>query len=185
MPYLKRLLRHLVPLVAVITLIYGVLYIVAQQNLRIGANDPQVQMAQDAAYSLQVGHVISSVLPSPSVDISRSLAAYLVVYDESGKPLAGSGYLQGQLPALPTGVFDFTRLHGEDRLTWQPESGVRSALVVVHYAGPKSGFVMAGRSLREVENREDQLLLQVGAGWLGTIVLTGLVVVVAGLLLPS
>ena len=39
---------------------------------------------------------------------------------------------------------------GEDRLTWQPEPGVRSATVVVHYQGAQAGFVMAGRSLREV-----------------------------------
>ncbi len=46
---------------------------------------------------------------------------------------------------------------GEDRITWQPEPGIRSAVVVVHYTGATPGYVMAGRSLREVEWRIDRL----------------------------
>ncbi len=38
-------------------------------------------------------------------------------------------------------------------MTWQPERRVRIATVVVRYEGRESGFVLAGRSLREVEER--------------------------------
>ncbi len=182
MLYLKNLLRHTIPLLVAITLIYGAIYVIAQQTYRMGANDPQIQLAEDAALSLQGGQPVSSVVPSPKVDIGRSLSPYLVVYDDAGKPVAGSGRLHDQLPTLPAGVFDYTRSHGEDRLSWQPEVGVRSAVVIVHYAGTQPGFVMAGRSLREVENRLDQLLLQVGAGWVGTVFITFVVVVFVELL---
>jgi len=64
-------------------------------------------------------------------------------------------------------VFDYVRQHGEDRITWQPEPGVRSATVVTSYGGAHPGFVLAGRSLRLVEERVDQLGLMVGLGWFG------------------
>jgi hypothetical protein len=52
------------------------------------------------------------------------------------------------------GVLDYVRKNGQDRVTWQPAPGVRMATVVVPY---KNGFVMAGRSLTEVEKRESQV----------------------------
>ena len=45
-------------------------------------------------------------------------------------------------------------------VTWQPREGVRVATVTARWGG---GTVMAGRSLREVERREDQALLLVAA----------------------
>jgi hypothetical protein len=72
------------------------------------------------------------------------------VFDDSGNVLGSSATLHGAIPIYPSGVLDYTLKNGEDRLTWQPERGVRMATVVVRYS---KGFVMAGRSLREVEIR--------------------------------
>ena len=151
-------------------------YTAVQQALRQGANDPQVQMAEDAAVALAGGAAPGNILPIAKVDPSRSLAPYLIVFDDAGRPIASSAELAGQTPTPPPGVFDYTRTHGEDRITWQPRQGVRDAAVVVRYAGASSGFVLAGRSLREVEAREDQLTAMVGLAWLavlgGSLVLT-------------
>ncbi len=54
-------------------------------------------------------------------------------------------------------------------MTWQPRAGVRIATVTVPWTG---GTVMAGRSLRLVEERESHLELLVAAGWL--VILVGL-----------
>ncbi len=170
MPILKSVVRRWIPLAVVVTLLSGLLYVVAQQVERIGANDPQIQMAEDAAAALTNGQSTQSVLPDTKTDIAEGLAPYLVVYDDSGTPVAGSGLLHNQLPAFPPGVFDYVRKSGSSRITWQPEPGVRSATIVVRVGGPRPGFVMAGRSLREVENRVGNLELIVGLGWLGTCV---------------
>jgi hypothetical protein len=165
----KNILNRLFPLAVVITLISGVVYMVEQQALRMNANDPQIQMAEDAASALSRGQSIDSVVPTSKVDIAQSLAPYLVVFDNSGNAIASSGLLHDQSPAIPSGVFESVRQHGEDRITWQPEPGVRSATVVTSYGGAHPGFVLAGRSLRLVEERVDQLGLLVGLGWLGTL----------------
>ncbi|MCX5973255.1 MAG: hypothetical protein NTU59_00990, partial [Coprothermobacterota bacterium] len=94
----------------------------------------------------------------------------LVVYDEKGQPLAWSGELDQAAPAVPQGVLTSARDRGQNRVTWQPRPGVRSAIVVVPYQGARSGFVLAGRSLREAEALSSTLLLLVGFGWLGSLV---------------
>jgi hypothetical protein len=143
------------------------LYGVAQQDLRQGADDPQIQMAEDTATKLATGQQAQNVVPSEKVDIATSLAPYIIVFDTAGKPIASSAQLNGQTPTIPSGVFDVVRQNGEDRITWQPQPGVRSAVVVTQFKGPTSGFVLAGRSLREVEKRESSILQIVLVGWVG------------------
>ncbi len=170
MHMLKNMLASWVPLAVVATLLSGLLYGTVQQVLRQDANDPQIQLAEDAAQALTQGRPVESVVPTAKVEIASSLAPYVVVFDDAGNVVATSGLLHNRPPALPSGVFDYVRQNGEDRITWQPESGVRSAAVVTRYNGARPGFVLAGRSLREVENRESQLEGLVGVGWFGTLV---------------
>ena len=65
----------------------------------------------------------------------------------------------------------------------QPEAGVRIAAVIVPVSGAKPGFVLAGRSLRETENRIDQFGLLVVAALLATLVGSLVVVVVVEIVL--
>lgn len=134
------------------------MYAVVQQDLREGANDPQIQMAEDAAAQLGAGQPVQAVVPRQTVDIATSLAPFMIVFDNNGNPIASSARLNGQIPAIPSGVFDSVRQNGEDRITWQPQPEVRSAIVVTQFKGAQSGFVVAGRSLREVEIRESETL---------------------------
>jgi hypothetical protein len=154
-------------LAATLTVLCGLVYVAVQQDLRQGANDPQIQMAEDAARALANGTPPNVVAASNAdVDIASSLAPYLVVFNDPGQPIAGSGKLNGNLPSLPTGVFAYTKAYGEDRITWEPQPYVREATVIIRYSGAQSGFVLAGRSLREVEIRVDQLNFEVIAVWL-------------------
>jgi len=141
-------------------------------------------MAEDAAYLLSNGATPESVLPVRQIDLSRSIAPFIIVFDETGKPISSSALLNGQIPTLPAGVYDYVRKIGEDRITWQPEPGVRMAIVVVSSRGAKPGFVLAGRSLREVEIREHQLYIETGVAWIITL-LGSLLLVILGEHLPS
>lgn len=173
----NQFLRFWLPMAVVITALCGLVYLVEQQSLRINANDPQIQMAEDAAAALTKGASVESILPSGQVNIASSLAPFVIIFDDSGKPVASSALLHDQIPSYPTGVFDYVRKNGEDRVTWQPEPGVRIASVVVAYSGTLNGFVMAGRSLRETEKRVDLVGSYVLFAWILTM-LTSLIVVV-------
>lgn len=175
---IKNIIRYWLPLAAVTTLLSGLIYLAVQQSMRWGANDPQIQMAEDAAAALAAGGSPASVLPAAPVEISSSLAPFMVIFNGSGEPLGSSAQLHGVTPSLPSGIFDYTRQKGEDRVTWQPEAGVRIAAVVVAYGGAQPGFVLAGRSMREVEIRESQVEQITAIAWLATLAVT--LVVVAG-----
>ncbi len=169
MRLIRNTLRHWLPLALVCTALCLLVYGAVQQDLRMGGNDPQIQMAEDTAVALAGGAAVGSVIPTPQIDVARSLAPFVIAYDDSGKVLASSGLLHGQVPALPPGVLDYVRQHGQDRVTWQPEPGVRIAAVVARFDGRQSGSVLAGRSLREVEKRESDLLLLSGAALVVTL----------------
>ncbi len=159
------------------------MYAVGQNIYRQTANDPQVQLAEDGAATLNSGGVPAEVVPhgTPIVDIATTLAPWVVVYDASGKPLENTGQLDNAPPTLPTGVFDTTNksaqvddpiwINGEYRFTWQPRAGVRQAVVLVQ-SKQRGYFVAAGRSLRESERRTGILGMNMLFGWLGALVLT-------------
>jgi TRAP-type uncharacterized transport system fused permease subunit len=168
----KTILKFWLVIAITITGLVGLCYTVVQQDIRLSANDPQIQMAEDAAARLADGQPLQSVVPAQKVDIATSLVPYMIVFDATGKTLASSALLDGQTPTIPPGITDYVRQNGEDRLTWQPEPGVRSAIVVTQFQGPTSGFVVVGRSLREVELLEDHILQLLMLGWVGMLFAT-------------
>ena len=167
MKLFKDILRQWVPFAAVTTLFCGLVYVAVQQALRHSANDPQIQIAEDAAVALANGKAAETVIPTAIVDMAQGLAPLVIVFDGTGAVLGSSGVLHGKVPIPPAGLFEFVRGHGEERVTWQPDRGVRMASVVVRYNGPHPGFVLAARSLREVEMREAQTGQLAGIGWVG------------------
>ncbi len=168
----RRLIKSWLPLAAAITLISGLIYVAVQQDIRIGANDPQAEMAKEAVLALENKQMPQNVVPVREVEMSQSLSPYLIVYDAAGKVAAANVSLHGQTPVIPDGVLEYARAHGEDRISWQPEAGVRSAVVVMSVAEGKGGFVLAGRSMREIEAHIAGIEMQVGVGWLATLALT-------------
>ncbi len=168
------LVFNAVVLTALATGLSLALYAIPQSVLRQGANDPQIALAGDLAAKLEQGVTPAAAVPSASVDIARSLSPFVIVYDDQGHPLASQGQLNGQTPIPPAGVFSNVRQRGEERLSWQPVlgsgHGVRIAAVVERVEGingAQSGFVLAGRNMREVESRISQVSQMAGLTWIG------------------
>jgi len=133
-----------------LTLVFGTIYAIGQQILRQGANDPQIQFAEDIAVVLSGNTKPTDLASNTRVDVAKSLAPFLVITDAKGTVLTTTGELDNQVPAIPQGVLEAAR------------NGVRVALVVTSYP---NGFIAVGRSLREVEARTQGLLYMVGAAW--------------------
>jgi hypothetical protein len=163
------------------TALCGLVFAAVQQSMRQSANHPQIQIAQDAADALARGDAPESVAPAAHIDIAKSLAPFIVVFNDRGDAIASSGQLHGQPLHLPGGVLDNVRLHGENRLTLQPEPAVRVASVIVPFSGPNPGFVLSGRSLREVESRTAQLRIFVFIAWVAALAVSLLIVSVCGI----
>jgi hypothetical protein len=166
---LKKILIRWLPLALAISMILVTVEIVVQQNYRISANDPQIQVSEDIATNFKDTKDATNLVPSEKTDISKSLATFGIIYDKNGGLLASSANLDNQTPSLPKGVIDDTNKHHQSRFTWQPKSGVRLAAVIAKADG---GYVLVGRNLREVEVRERNLDISILIAWVGTLLAT-------------
>lgn len=155
----------------ILVVIFGSIYGVGQFILRAGANDPQVQLAEDAALQIDSG-ISANTFNTAPVNMENSLAPFVIVYDGQGRTIAGNGYLNGRLATIPKGVLDHAK--PSHRITWQPADEVRIAAVV---QATSRGYVVSGRNLREAESREDTILILTGIGGLvSELAVTGLLV---------
>ncbi|HEX4443552.1 MAG TPA: hypothetical protein VHZ81_08265 [Galbitalea sp.] len=162
------LLRWLMPMV-VTTILFGTIYVVAQQLDRSQANDAPLRLATQVAAELREGQS-ATINAQPHVDLSRSQAPFVVVENSQGVATAGSGYLRGALVSLPTGVLSTAAKNGHDDVTWQPAPGLRFATVTLKV---DNQFVTAGQSLAPSEDRLGNLQLLIGFGWLASVLVIG------------
>lgn len=162
-----KFFRVFIPAALIISLVCGASYVAIQQVLRQEGNDPQIQLSEDLATALAAGQPIDGLqqAAAESIDLTRSLAPFFMVFDDAGKNLISSGKLDGAAPVLPQSVLDATKASGQNRITWEPKAGVRIAAVIVHYQDKASGYVLIGRSLRETEQREAALAYPFLMAW--------------------
>src|SRR5256885_5063448 len=116
----------LIALLIVVLVTFGTIYATVQQAQRGSANDPQIQLAEDTAASLRKGG-IPRQLAQDTVDISASLAPFVIIYSQSGAVLAGNGQLNGSVPQVPLGVLRAAKGREYHAVTWQPVANVRIA----------------------------------------------------------
>ena len=150
----------------IVTILCGLIYVSVQQSHRSAANDPQLQIARDIRERLNNNRSIQGLWEGDTFEISKSLAVFKVLYNINGEPVQSTGMLNGKLPQIPKGVFDFTRKHEEDVVTWQPQHGVRMAMVVESISSPGVAFIAVGRSLEETEKRVGNLTTMLLVGWI-------------------
>jgi hypothetical protein len=141
----RRSLVMWLPVAGATTVLAMTIYVGVQQAQRSDADDPQLQLARDAASAIS------------------AVAAGLAVYSGDGSVLSSSGTIDGLAPVIPDAVRTDAQ-GGELSFTWEPRDGLRMATVAEPTAG---GTVVAARSMMAViESRENQTLLLAGFGWL-------------------
>lgn len=166
-----NILKNWIAYAAIITLMCGIVYTTVQQSFRADANDPQFQMAEDAADALSNGADPKSLIPSTAnVEISKSLAAFIIIDDDAENIAATNATLNGKAIKIPAGVIPYIQKNGSDAVSWQPQPGVRLAMVGLHTTAGKGYVVFTGRSLRKVEERIGKLGKQVLFGWICSLI---------------
>lgn len=176
----SKFLKAWIPLVILSTIFFGTLYLTLQQSYRLTSNDPQIQVAEDLKEVLQKGTSAQEVVGLEQIDIAKSLSSFIIIFDDNGKPVASQAVLDGRIPTPPDGVFENTKKKGEHRVTWEPKKGVRIASVLVRFEGSKPGYILTGRSLREVESRISGLNLQIGIPFAASLILTLIAIIILG-----
>lgn len=141
-------------------------YAAVQQQYRTAANDPQIQTARDASTKLKERGVAQGIVPGDTVDVEQSLATFTQVYGADNSLLASNGYIGANAPKIPAGALERARQEGEYTVTWQPTATARIASAIVYTGGRQGHYILAGRSLQEIEKRENALVKMVFMCWL-------------------
>jgi hypothetical protein len=144
----------------IITLIFGSVYVTLQQIGRHLAN-----AAPAAAAAAQVQQMGSGTLTGPRLELTADSGVFVMVFGADNQPTSTTVTLHGALPVLPAGVLETARTSGSDFVTWQPEPGLRMAVVARQAAG---NVIVAGQSLTPFEDSDRMSLLFLAAGWLGS-----------------
>jgi len=166
------------PFAIIIVIFSGLAYGTVQQVYRQSANDPQIQIAEDLATAIAQGQAQpDQIVPAQgTTELAATLSPFVLIYNATSTQVGSSALLNGKNPSFPASVFDNVRAHGQWRQTWQPAPNVREAVVVEPYtSGTGSGFLVVGRSLKEIEIRENATELMSGLAGIIALVLTFIV----------
>ena len=160
--------KYITPILVLLltTLVFGAIYGAVQQSIRMGANDPQIQLAEDTAAKLNNGSSPADLIGT-AVDPTKSLSPFMTIYNKDGIAVATSATTTPALPAIPKGVLINSQDKSFYAITWQPTDNLRLASVSVT---SHDYYVTSARSLLEVENRENTLLKLMGLGWVMSLI---------------
>jgi hypothetical protein len=159
----------------IITLTCSIAYLVTQQSLRLGANAVPALLAKDTAINLQDGQSPESSIPTKRIDASQSGDGFVMVFDKNKNLVATSGMMKTQVPQYPKGVLAYVAKNGEDRVTWQTQTGLRFASVAIQ---SKQYYIVGASSLTETENLIDHITKLVMYIWLVCFVGTSIAILV-------
>jgi hypothetical protein len=162
------------PLAVSILILSGLIFYGIRQNDRGLAYDPLIQPSEYYAKLISNGEAApEAIVPSePTQDLGSSVDTFLVIVDDSGKSIGSSLTIGKKLPEVPAEVLDKAKQTGQNLAAWRPQDGPKIAAVITRYTGQASGYTVVGKSLREVEKREKQLLLATGIAALAALVLS-------------
>lgn len=164
---MKRSFIVICGLLVVITLVFATLYATVQHTIRSTADTTQIVQAENTRAQLESGTPPSG-LTLTTVDVSKTIAPFIIVYDTRGKEVASGVTLGGTTPSLPKGVLANTTRDTQNRVSWQPTATVRIAAVVTQTNDGKY-YILGGRSLRETEKLESRVLLFTVLGWVASL----------------
>jgi hypothetical protein len=175
-------LRMWLAIVGASTLVLGAAYAMAQQSTRLAANDLPLTAAQTAKHELESGANPADVVPNLKSDLANDSTVFVIVTDSSHHILAGNARLNGKPALPPSGVFDYTKAHDSDQITWQPAGNARLATEILNYGkSPNDGYIVTGQSLKQAEKRIDTYTVLTAAAWIAMVGWTSLALLIPNL----
>lgn len=171
MKLIKNIFIFWVVIMFLVTFTCLLIYTVTQQSIRLGANDLPVNLATETSIKLEKGLSDKNAVPNQTIDISKSLEPFVMIFDKDKNLIATSARMGNAQPTFVKGVLDSVDKRGEYRETWQPQVGLRFAFVATKL-GDK--YIVAARSLQEPERLIDQIGILISAAWLACVVFSSI-----------
>lgn len=147
-----------------------------QQSARLSADDEPLAAAKIAKQQIFSGQSIEDIIPQQETDLRDNAGVFLIITDNNQKVLGSSAVLDDEAPLPPRGVFVHTRENGRDSFTWEPKTGVRYATQMLKFDQNGGGYIIAGKSLKSVEDRVSKYNLIAFLAWLAVILWTTILI---------
>lgn len=164
--------RHYFLSAVILGVVFTTMYVLVQQQGRMQANDTPTMLANQVAKQLDAGLGLNSVNMG-ATDLGNNPIPFVIIYDKTGKPVGGSGYLDKKLAVAPKDVLLHAASGHPNAVTWQPKDDVRVASVTV---AAKDYYVLGGQSLKPTEDHAAHLLKLTALGYgVSLVVLAGYV----------
>lgn len=160
---------------AIVTVLCGTMYFSIQHVYRSNADDPQVEAASEITQFINQGAPLEAIVDDTrNTDMENSLSTFVMIFDSEKQLVGASASLNGETPTPPIELFEQAKQRGgEYRITWEPKENVRIASVI-KVAENDAGYVLVGRNLKEVEARFAKVTNVIGIGWIGLLLLSGI-----------
>ncbi len=176
-----RAVAIFVALVALVSVLFISICYSARTVFRQQANDPQIEVTEQVAGIVRQGVPIDAIVSSAEqIDLNSSKALFVMIFDNERSLAGSSAQLNGEAPSVPSEVFDKTNEMGEYRFDFEPSENLKFAGVMKKI--DDSAYVLAGRSLSEMETRAAALEQPLWIGWIISVLLS---LLLTALLRPS
>ena len=144
----RRAIALFLPAAVLATLACGLVYAEVQQSLRSSANDPQYQLATDAAVKLDAGASPASVVGSSAeIDLAASLAPFVIVFDRNHSIVATNASLAFTNTGLNNGTLYYYVVHAVNACGESADSAEVSARPA-STASTQVSFAVVGNQLQ-------------------------------------
>jgi hypothetical protein len=175
---LKKSLEAWIPSALILTLVFFFGGMAISQVYRTSADDPQVQ------YVEEIGNYLSTKDSDPKnvtgdqkIDPAKSLSPFVIIFNNDRKTVTSSADFEGGTPIPASSkfskinksyLFGLLKNEGQVRFSWGLNSKVRVAAVLSSYQveGKDAGYILVGRSLKEVDGRILYSIVTLAIGWL-------------------
>ena len=152
----KKVLITRLPIVAAVSLCIGLSYSLMQQTVRLGANISAAALLDNVV--AKVDQSTNQLQAMTAISQSRMVQDPFVIFFDANKTILASSFISsGEMSTIPGGVFDYTKAHGEDRVTRQTPGKVRYAIVMRYLPQDGGLFLVAGNPLAQYQWLIDQL----------------------------
>ena len=126
----------------------GCAYVVGQQVVRQDANGPAAAIATEAVIAMGTEGQSAQEVVAGKTDVSSSLLPFVMIYDDNKNLIATSAGYGSEQYQFPVSALSTVSDSHDNRVTWQPQPGLRFATVAIKY---RDGYVVGAVSLREPE----------------------------------
>lgn len=139
--------------ISLLTVIFVTILVSAKSIIRNQADEELYTKGVNYRTSLQSGQPSRQLKDLEPVDPYESFSPIVILYDINQNVLGSNITKSRNIPQIPSGVLDYTRVNQINNVTWEPDNNIRLSAVIYKVEGKFNGFILIAKNLYYTEAR--------------------------------